>query len=202
MNSFPSEGQINTFGNQTKNSPNNINDKYQNNQQEYSQEPSFSIKVNKEIEANIEDEEEEIKKENNTKKKLFTALNNINDEINVKIDSKDKFKNTVLDLNYYINRPSLLMKKNTFEKNNESFNDNNNLSNNNNNNINNNNNNNNNYNANYKNDENNDYNSEINDSKNNINNRDNLSGRGSGNISLSINSLMLRNFSFIKYYRI
>ena len=53
----------------------------------------------------VEDEEEE-KKQNLTKLKLITALNNINDQINVKIDSKDRFKNSVLDLDCFINRPS------------------------------------------------------------------------------------------------
>ena len=65
----------------------------------------FIIKEKVEIIKTVEDEEEE-KKENITKLKLYAALNNINDEINVKIDSKDRFKNTALNLDSFINRPA------------------------------------------------------------------------------------------------
>ena len=54
---------------------------------------------------NNENKEGEQKKEN-PKKKLFAALNNINDEINVAIDSKDKLVNSKLNLDCFINKQS------------------------------------------------------------------------------------------------
>ena len=43
-------------------------------------------------------------KKENPKLKLFTALNNINDEINIKIDSKDNLFNNKLNLDCFINK--------------------------------------------------------------------------------------------------
>ena len=64
-------------------------------------------------ETKTEEDEEQERQQNITKLKLFTALNNINDEINVKIDSKDKFKNIPLNLDCFINRPSSRKNKTT-----------------------------------------------------------------------------------------
>ena len=64
------------------------------------------INENQEIIIKTENNEEDEKKENNTKLKLLAALNNINDEINVIIDSKDRNINPNLNLDCFINRPS------------------------------------------------------------------------------------------------
>ena len=66
----------------------------------------ITIKEREEIVLKTVTNEEEEKKGNNTKLKLLAALNNINDEINVIIDSKDRFKNPNLNLDCFINRPS------------------------------------------------------------------------------------------------
>ena len=46
------------------------------------------------------------KQRENPKLKLFAALNNINDEINVEIDSKDRLANNNLNLDCFLNRQS------------------------------------------------------------------------------------------------
>ena len=66
----------------------------------------ITIKEREEIVLKTVTNEEEEKKGNNTKLKLLAALNNINDEINVIIDSKDRYKNPNLNLDCFINRPS------------------------------------------------------------------------------------------------
>ena len=43
-------------------------------------------------------------KNSNIKQKLYQALNNINEEINVRIDSKEKFKNPIINLEYFLNK--------------------------------------------------------------------------------------------------
>ena len=65
--------------------------------------PQIKSAKNSNKKQNLSKEEASIKKEN-PKKKLFMALNNINDEINVKIDSKDKLINNKLNLDCFINR--------------------------------------------------------------------------------------------------
>ena len=57
---------------------------------------------------NNESDKKESNKKENPKLKLLSALNNINDEINVKIDSKDKLFNTnKFNLDCFINKQSL-----------------------------------------------------------------------------------------------
>ena len=43
-------------------------------------------------------------KNSNIKQKLYQALNSINEEINVRIDSKEKFKNPIINLEYFLNK--------------------------------------------------------------------------------------------------
>ena len=71
----------------------------------------ITIKEREEIVLKTVTNEEEEKKGNNTKLKLLAALNNINDEINVIIDSKDRYKNPNLNLDCFINRPSKKIKQ-------------------------------------------------------------------------------------------
>ena len=72
---------------------------------------------NKETILKIEnmDNKEINNKKATTKMKLFNALNNMNDELNVKIDSKEKFKNA-FNLNCFINKPKNSLTETNKEK--------------------------------------------------------------------------------------
>ena len=84
--------------------------------------PSLSTKDNR-LDTNEKcqtmrkvDDSYESEKENNTKKKLIKALNNIHHEINIKIDSKDTFKNNKINLEHFINRPIQPIKNKILEQ--------------------------------------------------------------------------------------
>ena len=62
---------------------------------------------------NNENKEGDSQKKENPKKKLFMALNNINDEVNVAIDSKDKLINSKLNLDCFINKQSSISSSRT-----------------------------------------------------------------------------------------
>ena len=130
MNHIPSNGQTKYSGSKSSKKysdillqkENKLGSKSKKNLRQVSSEDPFEIKQKKEVIIKTYEDEEEERKENNTKLKLFTALNNINDEINVKIDSKEKFKNAILNLDCFINKPSSRKIK-TSEENYETNND-------------------------------------------------------------------------------
>ena len=121
MSTLASSEKQNYVNKIKKKNPINIKDIKVKNNIEKINPNTIKIEEKKEIIIKTVEDEEEEKKQNLTKLKLFTALNNINDEINVKIDSKEKFRNPLLNLDCFINRPS--SRKNKTDINNNYTND-------------------------------------------------------------------------------